>query len=70
MKIGILLCGDVPITLINEFGSYSACLQSQYELNKFGDVSVYNVYQHQTLYTLTSMMFILLEEVHRVLMMI
>ena len=51
MKIGILLCGDVPITLINEFGSYSACLQSQYELNKFGDVSVYNVYQHQTLPT-------------------
>jgi GMP synthase-like glutamine amidotransferase len=54
MKIGILLCGDVPITLIDEFGSYSTCLQSQYELNKFGDVSVYNVYQHQALPTDTN----------------
>jgi len=51
MKIGILLCGDVPATLIDEFGCYSACLQSQYALNKFGDVSVYNVYQKQVLPT-------------------
>jgi len=51
MKIGILLCGDVPATLVDEFGCYSACLQSQYSLNRFGDVSVYNVYQNQVLPT-------------------
>lgn len=45
MKIGILLCGDVPQELMEEFGNYVECLRSQLKLNQFGSVSVWNVYQ-------------------------
>ncbi|KVX02348.1 type 1 glutamine amidotransferase [Shewanella frigidimarina] len=49
MKIGILLCGDVPEPLTEEFGSYSSCLQNQ--LNLKGDVilTVFNIYQKNEL---------------------
>lgn len=45
MKIGILLCGDVPTSLVKEFGDYSSCLQKQLNLNRYGDVTVWNVYE-------------------------
>jgi len=49
MKIGILLCGDVPQELSAEFGNYSECLQSQLNLNQYGSITIWNVYQEQQL---------------------
>jgi len=45
MKIGILLCGDVPIPLTEEFGDYSSCLKNQLNLERDAMVEVLNVYQ-------------------------
>lgn len=49
MKIGILLCGDVPPSLFKEFGDYSSCLQRQLNLNHYGDVTIWNVYEKSEL---------------------
>ncbi|TEW45099.1 glutamine amidotransferase-related protein [Psychromonas algicola] len=45
MKIGILLCGDVPAKLIEEFGDYSDCLKMHYLLDAYASVKIWNVYQ-------------------------
>ena len=45
MKIGILLCGDVPPELIKEFGSYTDCLTTQLNLNQYDSVKVWDLYQ-------------------------
>jgi GMP synthase-like glutamine amidotransferase len=49
MKIGILLCGDVPESLIDEFGDYSSCLQQQFNLGIYEERTVWNVYQKNEL---------------------
>lgn len=45
IKIGILLCGDIPPNLIKEFGDYASCLRSQLNLNRYGDVTIWNVHE-------------------------
>lgn len=45
MKIGILLCGDVPTPLTEKFGDYSSCLKNQLNLERDAKVTVLNVYQ-------------------------
>ncbi|WP_373236803.1 type 1 glutamine amidotransferase [Cohaesibacter celericrescens] len=48
MKIGIILCGDVPTNLLEEFGSYSDCLQKALALNLHERPLEWNMYQkHQ-----------------------
>lgn len=49
MRIGILLCGDVPTELIGEFGNYTDCLISQLNLGRSSEVKVWNVYQQHQL---------------------
>ncbi|MFT6925133.1 MAG: GMP synthase-like glutamine amidotransferase [Psychromonas sp.] len=49
MKIGILLCGDVPPSLVEEFGNYASCLQRQLNLNRYGDVTIWNLYEKSEL---------------------
>ena len=49
MTIGILLCGDVPSELVDEFGHYTDCLKSQLHLERYGEVKVWNVYQQHQL---------------------
>ncbi|MDV7105771.1 type 1 glutamine amidotransferase [Vibrio sp. TH_r3] len=49
MTIGILLCGDVPSELVDEFGCYTDCLKSQLNLERYGEVKVWNVYQQHQL---------------------
>lgn len=45
MKIGILLCGNVPRTLIDEFGDYASCLQRKLNLKQYGHVVTWNVFE-------------------------
>jgi len=45
MNIGILLCGDVPEPLMDEFGGYANCLQQQLDLALYGSTAVWNLYQ-------------------------
>jgi GMP synthase-like glutamine amidotransferase len=49
MNIGILLCGNTPESLINEFGEYSRCLEEQLNLRQYGTVSIWNVYQENNI---------------------
>lgn len=49
MRIGILLCGDVPLELIGEFGNYADCLISELNLRRSSEVKVWNVYQQHHL---------------------
>ncbi|WP_435234617.1 type 1 glutamine amidotransferase [Psychromonas sp. PT13] len=49
MKIGILLCGNVPHTLIDQFGDYASCLQRKLHLKRYGDVSTWNVFEKSEL---------------------
>ncbi|GAB2648089.1 type 1 glutamine amidotransferase [Vibrio panuliri] len=49
MKIGILLCGDVAPELIEKFGNYADCLKAQLNLDRYGEVKVWNVYQEHEL---------------------
>lgn len=45
MKIGILMCGDVPDTLKNTFGEYSQCLLEQFGLVNNNDVQIWHAYK-------------------------
>lgn len=45
MKIGILLCGDVPAELVDTFGSYTECLRAQLRLDECDSVTVWDLYQ-------------------------
>jgi len=45
MKIGILLCGDVPAELVDTFGNYTECLKTQLRLDECDSVSVWDLYQ-------------------------
>jgi GMP synthase-like glutamine amidotransferase len=45
MKIGLLLCGDIPPSLKRTFGSYAECLTDRFKLGTANDVLVWNVYQ-------------------------
>lgn len=49
MRIGILLCGDVPDGLLEEFGCYANCLQTQLNLSLYGSVVLWNVYEKNQL---------------------
>lgn len=49
MNIGILLCGDTPEPLHDEFGEYSACLKQHLNLKSSGSVKTWNVYQQHDL---------------------
>lgn len=49
MKIGILLCGDMPPSLTGEFGDYANCLQRQLNLGIYEESAVWNVYQRNEL---------------------
>jgi len=45
MEIGVLLCGDVALSLRAEFGSYADCLKKRLNLYSYGEVTVWDVYQ-------------------------
>lgn len=47
MKIGILLCGDTPLSLVPAHGCYADCLKDQFGFDQLGDIYVWNVYQEQ-----------------------
>jgi len=49
MKIGILLCGDVPPELLSEFGNYTDCLISKLSLERSDEINVWDVYQQHQL---------------------
>ncbi len=38
MKIGILLCGETPLSLVPTYGCYADCLKDQFGFDQLGDV--------------------------------
>lgn len=44
MKIGILMCGDVPGTLKSTFGEYGQCLLQEFGLADNNDIRIWNIY--------------------------
>lgn len=47
MKIGLLLCGDVPSSLKGAFGDYAKCLADRFGLGSVDDMFIWNVYQNE-----------------------
>ena len=47
MKIGILICGDVPDALKQNYGNYSQCLIRELGLNNHNELYIYNAHLYE-----------------------